>query len=135
MLPIMAACRDHRHGRNAPQEKQERVFWKPIASWTGHGNLQTDSFEMVTGNWRVDWQAHNPKDPKAGVFRVNVHSAISGRPLETAVEHRGGGTGIDYVDEDPRVFFLVIDAQGMDWSVTVEEPLVADTGPTGLPPE
>lgn len=133
-MSMMGACRGHRPDRDHKQEKQERVLWKPIASWTGHGNLQTDSFEMATGNWRVAWQAHNPKDPKAGLFRVSVHSAISGRPLETAVEHRGDGRDIDYVDEDPRVFFLVIDAPGMDWSVTVEEPLIEDTSSTGSPP-
>lgn len=126
---MLGACREQTHAKNT----KERVFWKPIASWSGHGNLQTDSFEMAAGNWRVKWEARNPKDPKAGIFRISVHSAISGRPLETAVEHRGAGHDIDYVDEDPRVFFLVIDAKDMDWSVTVEEPLIEDTSGAGSP--
>jgi hypothetical protein len=81
----------------------------------------------------VKWETHNPKDPKAGVFRLDVHSAISGRPLETAVEHQGDGRDIAYVDEDPRVFFLVIDSKDLDWSVTVEERLVAETAGPGSP--
>jgi len=105
------------------------------ASWSGHGNIQTDSFEMEAGNWRVKWETHNAKDPQAGVFRVDVHSAISGRPLETAVEHRGDGRDIAYIDEDPRVFFLVIDSKDLEWSVTVEEPLIEDIASyNGHPP-
>ncbi len=130
-MAAMSACREH--GIERHTEKTERTLWKPIASWTGHGNLQTDSFEMVTSGWRMKWEARNPKDPKAGRFRVDVHSAISGRPLSTAVDHRGAGRDIDYVEEDPRVFFLVIDAKDMDWSVTVEEPLIEDTAGEGSP--
>jgi hypothetical protein len=124
----LVACREQH-----PAEKHTRILWKPVGSWSGHGNTQTDSFEMEAGNWRVKWETHNPKDPKAGEFRVAVHSAISGRPLETAVEHRGDGRDIAYVDEDPRVFFLVIDSKDLDWSVTVEERLVAETAGPGSP--
>lgn len=130
MLGLIAvtSCREH------PKEKpSERILWKPIASWNGHGNLQTDSFEMVASGWRIRWEARNLKDPKAGRFRIDVHSAISGRPLDTAVDHAGSGRDIDYVEEDPRVFFLVVDAKDMDWSVTVEEPLIEDTGGAGSP--
>jgi hypothetical protein len=127
-MSMLVACH-----KPAPAEKHTRIVWKPIAHWTGHGNTQTDSFEMEAGNWRVLWETNNPKDPQAGQFRVDVHSAISGRPLETAVEHRGNGRDTAYVDEDPRVFFLVIDSKDLDWSVTVEEPLVAETPASGSP--
>jgi hypothetical protein len=130
-MATIVACREQKR----PQEKHTRVLWKPIASWSGHGNIQTDSFEMEAGNWRVKWETHNAKDPQAGVFRVDVHSAISGRPLETAVEHRGDGRDIAYIDEDPRVFFLVIDSKDLEWSVTVEEPLIEDIASyNGHPP-
>jgi hypothetical protein len=126
----IAACREH----SAPKEKHERILWKPIAQWSGHGRMQSDSFEMETTGWRIKWDTHNPKDSKAGDFRIDVHSAISGRPLQTAVEHHGDGEDIAYVDEDPRVFFLVIDSKDLNWSITVEEPLVADSADSGSPP-
>lgn len=133
-MSLAGACRERTHAQNNSAKQHERVFWKPIASWSGRGNTQTDSFEMAAGNWRVKWETHNPKNPKAGIFLVSVHSAVSGRPLETAVEHRGDGRDVAYVEEDPRVFFLVINSKDLDWTVTVEEPLIEDTARTGSPP-
>ena len=55
-----------------------------------------------------------------------VHSAVSGRPIEDAVQHNGDGHGIAYVTEDPRLYHLVIDSAGLDWSIKVEEAVVGD---------
>jgi len=55
-----------------------------------------------------------------------VHSAVSGRPIQDAVEHKGDGRGVAYVTEDPRLYHLVIDSGGLDWSVAVEEAVVGD---------
>lgn len=62
--------------------------------------------------------------PWAGSFHLVVHSAISGRPLQDAVRQQGNGHGIAYVSEDPRLYHLVIESSGLDWSVAVEEAVV-----------
>jgi len=54
-----------------------------------------------------------------------VHSAVSGRPLALAVEHRGVGHDTAYVNEDPRLFHLVIESTNLDWAVTIEEAVIA----------
>jgi hypothetical protein len=59
-----------------------------------------------------------------------VNSAVSGRPLMLAVDHRGIGRDTVAVTEDPHLFYLVIDSSNLDWSVTAEEPVAADTGNT-----
>ena len=64
--------------------------------------------------------------PGAGSFHVVVHSAVSGRPLQEAVEHQGDGRGVAYVTEEPRLFHLVIDSNGLDWSIAVEEAVVGE---------
>jgi hypothetical protein len=66
---------------------------------------------------------------------VTVNSAVSGRPLELVVDHRGNGHGIAYVNEDPRLFHLVIESGNVDWSVAIEEAVVAsaETGAPGKP--
>jgi hypothetical protein len=46
---------------------------------------------------------------------------VSGRPLVTVVEHRGSGQGEETVSEDPREFFLVVDAAATQWSVRLDE--------------
>ena len=111
-----------------PVAKASRVVWRPIGSWTGHGNTQTDSFEMGNAEWRIKWDASHDTSPHGGTgtFKVEVHSAISGRPLIYAVDHRGVGHDIEYVTEDPRLFYLVIESQHLDWSIAVEESVVMD---------
>jgi hypothetical protein len=49
---------------------------------------------------------------------------VSGRPLVVAVDRRGNGRGVAYVNEDPRLYHLVIESRGVDWSFSVEESVV-----------
>jgi hypothetical protein len=119
---MSVACRSAR----APEIKASLVGWRPIAAWTGHGNQQTDSFEMGNAEWRIKWETSHEKSPGKGAFKVAVHSAISGRPLIYAVDEHGVGHDTVYVTEDPRLFYLVIDAHDLDWSVKVEESVVSD---------
>lgn len=135
LVPIAAilvtvAC----HSVQRQEDKPERILWKPIGSWSGHGSTQTGSFDMEAYKWRIRWEANSRKDPKTAIFRVTVASAISGRPLDSAVvDHKGDGHDVAYVEADPHTCYLVIEAPDMDWSVTVEEPLIEDTGGTGSP--
>jgi hypothetical protein len=54
-----------------------------------------------------------------------LHSDVSGRPLETVLEHQGAGGGVKYVTEDPRSFFLLIESRRLEWSVEVSEGVAA----------
>jgi hypothetical protein len=72
----------------------------------------------------VQWSTSNETRPGAGTFRLTIHSAISGRPLQVAVDQQGPGRDMAYVHEDPRVFFAVVDAAGLDWSFTIDEAVV-----------
>ena len=106
--------------------KASTVLWRPIAQWTGHGNQQTDSFEMGNAEWRIKWETSQEAPPGKGTFKVTVHSAISGRPLISAVDFQGVGKDTTYVTEDPRLFYLVIDSANVQWAVTVETSVVTD---------
>ncbi len=109
----------------APPRAQDITVWRKIGSWTGRTLLQTESFIGDTGAFRVHWRTFNESAPGAGRFRVVLHSSVSGRPLLVAVEHRGVGRDISYVNEDPREFFIVVESQHLEWSVTVEEAVPA----------
>jgi hypothetical protein len=61
------------------------------------------------------------------MFRVTVHSAVSGRPLVVAVDHHGAGRDTAYVNEDPREFYLVVESSAVDWDVAVDEGIRATT--------
>jgi hypothetical protein len=116
-----AACRARADQKAEPAERT--VVWRPLGSWSGNGSLQTESFTSDTGTLRVTWEAA-PKPPAAAktpVFRLTAHSAISGRPLQQVADEPGGGTWIGYVQQDPHVFYMVVDAPGLAWKFTVEE--------------
>ena len=100
--------------------------WRPVASWSGHANYQTDSFGIRTGEWRIKWKTSDQPSAKEKTFRVIVHSLVSGRFVTVAVDHPGAGNGISYVAEDPRDFFLVVESSGLDWKVDVEEGAVGE---------
>ena len=95
--------------------------WHALGTWSGRGNRQTDSFDVTTGAMRLTWESRNEGAPGAGRIRVSLHSAISGRPLQTVVEKGGAGTGSAYLEDEPRVSYLVIESEQVEWTVTLEE--------------
>ncbi len=115
---LVAGC-----GVESKPATEDTFIWQQLGSWTGRGSQQTESFISETGSLRVKWETRNEAARGGGRFQVTVHSAISGRPLALAGESRGVGHDISYINEDPRVFFLVVDSANLEWSVTVEEGL------------
>lgn len=104
-----------------PAANKTVMAWRPVASWSGTADYQTDSFDIGTGQWRIKWQTADQPSQKEKLFRVMVHSSVSGRFVMVAVDHSGAGSGIGYVAEDPREFFLVVESKGLDWKLNVEE--------------
>jgi hypothetical protein len=123
---VTGACRSQSQPK--VESKPAAVGWRPVESFSGRGNTQTQSFDIGVGQWRIKWETKNEMPPGAGTFQVTVHSAVSGRPLELAADHRGVGHGIAYVNEDPRLFHLVIESSNVDWSVAIEEAVVGTAG-------
>src|ERR1700734_2767348 len=93
LLLIIVACR---HKEQAPETI---VVWHKIGEWSGHGDVetQTESFDIETGDVRVKWRASNEKAPGKGRLNVEVHSAVSGRVLDTPIDNKGVGEDIAYV--------------------------------------
>ena len=125
LLPVLAlaglSC-----GRAKPQPQahpgtEPRVVWRTLGSWAGHGNKQTESFTSDTGTLRVKWEATAEPGGKAPSFSLDAHSAISGRLLQTVVDKGGPGSGTGYVQQDPHVFYMVVESAGVNWKFTVEE--------------
>lgn len=114
-----SACRRH---EPPPARSEPQILWRPIGSWSGHGNSQTESFHGETGALRIRWDARpEPADGRAGTFRVTAHSAISGRILEEVVDRQGPGSGVDYVNTEPHTFYISVEATGLSWTFSVDE--------------
>ena len=116
VLVAVAGCRAQ------PKPAEQQVLgWRAVGSWSGHGNVQTESFTSDSGQLRVRWRTTHEASPGAGAFRLTAHSAISGRPLQMAVDNRGQGEGTSYVVQDPHVFYVVVESDDLDWSFTVDD--------------
>ena len=118
----ISACRRPAADQTAPVQQQV-VAWRALGSWSGHGNKQTGSFTSESGALRVRWMttATTRSPGTAGAFRVTAHSAISGRLLEQVVDHVGAGSGLGYVNQNPNVFYLTVESDQLDWTLSVEE--------------
>ena len=114
---LTGSCRS----QSKPEAKALTVGWRPVGTWSGHGNEQTDSFNIESGQFRVKWETRNEMPPGAGTFKVVAHSGVSGRPIAPVVEHSGVGLATAYVSDEPRPYFLVIESANVDWSVTVQD--------------
>jgi hypothetical protein len=120
----LASCACGPRANPKPQDAAPSVVWRPLGSWSGHGSLQTESFTSETGALRVRWEtrlAESDTPLAPGQFRLNAHSAISGRLLQPVVEQAGAGTGVGYVQQDPHVFYVVVESNQLNWTFTVEE--------------
>jgi hypothetical protein len=106
-----------------PLASPAELSWKRVGSWSGRGNVQTESFTSDTGGFRVLWETRNETSPGTGRLRVVFRSGDSGREIMDAVDVRGNGHGTAEVGDRPRWYFLTIDSANVDWTVTVEEPV------------
>ena len=94
--------------------------WRPLGQWAGAGSRQTESFDVVSGALRLQWEVRGTT-AGAGPFRVWLYSAISGRPLQLVVEHTGPGAGTTHLADDPRTSYLVIEGDGVTWTAALDE--------------
>jgi len=107
--------------RPSEKRREPQLAWHRIGTWSGVGNIQTESFESNTGSLRVQWKTVNEAAPGTGTFRLAFHSSISGRELQVAVDRKGTGADTAYVQQDPHVFFAKVESANLEWSFTVDE--------------
>ena len=112
--------------RSEPRPPPQPVVigWQKIASWNGRGNAQLETFPIERWDWRIQWETKNEAPDGAGAFRVEAHSADSGRTLAEPIDVQGTGHDTAYLSVQPHRFYLVVDSRNLDWSITVEEPIL-----------
>ncbi len=115
------ACREAAAPVAAAERHESVAVWRPLGQWSGRGSRQTGSFGVETGALRLRWSTSNEQRPGEGRFRVSLNSAISGRLLQTLVDTHGVASDVSFVTDDPRMSYLVIDSDGVDWTATLEE--------------
>ena len=129
VIAVLAAIAGSACRRQAPAVKPAlELIWRPVGSWSGRGNRQTESFTSDSGALRVRWQTKPIAGAPAvdGLFRLTAHSAISGRILQQVVDEHSAGSGVDYVSQDPHVFYMSVESAALDWTFSVEEGIAGE---------
>jgi hypothetical protein len=120
---LLLACDTEPDHTSAPPASASATTttWHTLGAWSGRGGRQTESFDITSGALRVSWKTSSDAPDTRGAFRVELHSAISGRPLETVVDVEGVGADTVRVAASPRVAYLLIESDDVDWTITLEE--------------
>ena len=116
-----SACRDDRPGHLAQQPAAAEITWRQIGTWSGRRSQQTESFEVSTVAMRLRWQTTSETSPGAGRLTVTLHSAASGRPIQTIVDAHGVSSATVNVADEPRWSYFVIEAANVEWQMTLEQ--------------
>jgi hypothetical protein len=116
-----SACRADRPAPAVPPVAAAAVEWREVGAWSGDRGRQTESFEVSPFAMRLRWQTTKETAPGAGRFTVTLHSAVSGRPLQTIVETHGVGSATVNVNDEPRWCHFVVDAEHVEWRMTLEQ--------------
>jgi hypothetical protein len=122
LLVVLAAGLVLSGCRSQPPPRKEVVVWRPVGSWSGRGDKQTETFTSDSGGFRVRWTTKNEARPGAGRLRVVFRSGDSGREIIEAIDAHGAGGGTEEVAaEKPRWYYLTIESADVDWTVSVDE--------------
>jgi len=118
---LLSACRSEQPAPAPSPPAPAAITWREIGTWSGGLSRQTESFEVSLAAMRLRWKTTREAKPGAGRFTVTLHSAVSGRPLQTIVEAQGVGAATADVADEPRWSYLVIDAHDVEWEMTLEQ--------------
>jgi len=115
LLGLLVAC-----GGQAPPPIRPTAVTRSLGVWQGTGS-QTIGVVSESGRMRVWWQTAHERAPGAGTFRLALHSAVSGRPIQLITDSRGEGRGTVEVADDPRPYNFMVESANLDWSFGVDE--------------
>ena len=121
-----SACRSDEPRHVAPRPAAAEVAWRQIGAWSGRLSQQTESFEVSTVAMRLRWQTTSETSPGAGRLTVTLHSAVSGRLLQTIVVAHGVSSATVNVADEPRWSYFAIEAANVEWQMTLEQPFASD---------
>jgi hypothetical protein len=107
-------------GGTEPPPRQVVTVNRPAGTWQGTGN-RTIGFISESGRFDVTWETRNERPAGTGTFRLTVHSAVSGRPIQVLADQRGEGRGRASVADDPRPYNFMVESANIEWSFSVEE--------------
>ena len=123
-LLLLSSC-----SQPPPKPAEQTIIWERAGSWSGRGDMETNSFPASSGYLRFTWETSNETKPGEGRFKLSLGSSISGRVILVVVDRKGAGRGVEYVSEEARTFYNKVQSANEDWKVIVDEGFSATIEP------
>ena len=119
-LLLLASC-----SQPPAKPAEQTIIWERAGSWSGRGDMETNSFPGSSGYLRFTWETTNETKPGEGRFKLLLGSSISGRVILVVVDSTGAKRDVAYVSEEARTFYLMVESANADWKVVVDEGFAA----------
>jgi hypothetical protein len=103
-----------------PAPRSAPVTSRQLGSWNGDSNT-TLGFVSESGSFRINWTVQNKDNARPGTFLLTLRSGISGRVLKVIADHKSAGGGSVEFGDDPRLYELLVESNGIHWSISAEE--------------
>ena len=103
-----------------PPRERAPVTSRQLGSWNGDSNT-TLGFVSESGSFRINWTVQNKDNARPGTFLLTLRSGISGRVLKVIADHKSAGGGSVEFGDDPRLYELLVESSGTNWSISAEE--------------
>lgn len=99
--------------------------WKTIATFSGNGAKNTESFFVPVSEWRIRWTARLLDEDAFGVLFVSVYEwgfeSGDNKLVTTAVSQIEPGSDVSYVRGSAYDYcYLEVNASGFDWELVLE---------------
>jgi hypothetical protein len=114
---VCSAC----HGSQDDPTRRVITASRPVGSWQGTGSKSVGDINSDTGRFHITWETRQEQPAGGGRFKLTVRSAVSGRPLQVVVDHRGVGKGTADFADAGRIYDFLVDSENVEWSFSVEE--------------
>jgi hypothetical protein len=108
---------------------EQTIIWERAGTWSGRGDVETNSFPSSSGYLRFTSETSNETKPGEGRFKLLIGSSISGRIIQPVVEIKGAKRDVTYVSEEARTFYIKVESANVDWKVIVDEGFAATIEP------
>jgi hypothetical protein len=102
--------------------------WREVMSWKGVGVMNTELFQIVGKQWRINWES---KGDVANLLQIFIYDEDN-ELVNLTANAVGSASDTSYV-HNKGTYYLTINAANSEWSVSVEEESVNGTVGSVIP--
>lgn len=103
-----------------PTQPSRPREWTRVASWSGSGIKDTETFTTTQREWRINWRTQKEPFQGAGILQIYVHNE-DGALVNLAANAQGVRADVSYVRAPPGRYYLKLNSANVEYSIDVEE--------------